>query len=455
MANFTGTASDDNLAGTSGPDIFDLTQGGSDTAQGLGGTDQFQMGGTLDATDRIDGGDAFDTVILDGDYTRTLHLGAGTLQNIEQVTLSDGHDYRLVFADGNVAAGDSMFVEGDAVSSGHNIYVSAAAETDGLYTIDGGSGNNTLIGGGGDHTIDDNGGTNVLRGGAGDDDIADAGTGGSISGGAGSDRLVLDRTQIDSSFDFAFHPGRPFTLPDGTHVAHVESLSLDLGDGDHHFVFKHLGSGSFDSVSVTGGQSTVLIDFADATAGVTSSRGFAEAGGSSVTYSGMTPTLIGSAFDDTLEGNANADTLIGGAGHNTFWGFEGGDTMVAGHGRDDFRFARVTDSSSVNFDTIVDFDADHDFLFTGGTDFPRAPSIVGGHLSNATFDSDLAAAVNRSNLGAIDMALFRPSSGDYAGQIFLVINENGEAGYQANQDIVIRLEHPHHLSDLSAANTEG
>ncbi len=38
------------------PGIFDLTQGGSDSATGGAGNDGFKLGGSFDATDHINGG---------------------------------------------------------------------------------------------------------------------------------------------------------------------------------------------------------------------------------------------------------------------------------------------------------------------------------------------------------------------------------------------------------------
>jgi hypothetical protein len=78
--------------------------------------------------------------------------------------------------------------------------------------------------------------------------------------------------------------------------------------------------------------------------------------------------------------------------------------------------------------------------------------VAHGTLSGATFDSDLAGAVNAAHLLAHDAVLFTPDAGSHAGQTFLVIDANAQAGYQAGQDYVMRLEDPTHIGQLSASS---
>ncbi|HEY0113165.1 MAG TPA: bluetail domain-containing putative surface protein, partial [Allosphingosinicella sp.] len=61
-----------------------------------------------------------------------------------------------------------------------------------------------------------------------------------------------------------------------------------------------------------------------------------------------------------------------------------------------------------------------------------------GSLSTASFDSDLEAAMN-GTLDASEAVLFTANSGDLAGRLFLVVDENGVSGYQAGQDYVIEM----------------
>ncbi|MCW5737423.1 MAG: hypothetical protein KIS73_25080, partial [Enhydrobacter sp.] len=66
----------------------------------------------------------------------------------------------------------------------------------------------------------------------------------------------------------------------------------------------------------------------------------------------------------------------------------------------------------------------------------------------ATFDADLAAALNATALLTNHAVLFNPNAGGHAGQTFLVVDANATAGYQAGQDLVVRLEAPLNLGSL-------
>src|SRR5690349_3471415 len=90
-----GTTGDDSLRGTDAADTFRLAGGGDDTAFGAGGRDVFLMGGSLTGDDRIDGEDAYDVVVLNGDYSSGLSLQTETLSGIEELRLSAGHDYDI------------------------------------------------------------------------------------------------------------------------------------------------------------------------------------------------------------------------------------------------------------------------------------------------------------------------------------------------------------------------
>ena len=75
-----------------------------------------------------------------------------------------------------------------------------------------------------------------------------------------------------------------------------------------------------------------------------------------------------------------------------------------------------------------------------------------GGLSSANFDGDLEAAVNSSHLGIHHAVLFKPDSGNLAGAQFLIVDCNGVAGYQTDEDLVIRLDGAKHLSGLHAGD---
>ena len=74
-----------------------------------------------------------------------------------------------------------------------------------------------------------------------------------------------------------------------------------------------------------------------------------------------------------------------------------------------------------------------------GCDGLPDPIVVGGSLTHATFDVDLAALVGPDQLEVAHFVLVTADTGDLAGHTFLVIDANGEAGYQAGEDYVIEL----------------
>ncbi len=154
-------------------------------------------------------------------------------------------------------------------------------------------------------------------------------------------------------------------------------------------------------------------------------------------------TLYGDGGNDTLQGDKGDDTLIGGPGR---------DTMTGGNGNDTFVYNAATDSTGKNFDTITTFHADGDRIAAWVAVTGVDPEVMGGTLSDATFNHDLSVAMGAGRLAANHAALFAPDAGGYAGQLFLVIDTNGVAGYQTQQDLVIRLESPQHIDQFAMGN---
>lgn len=165
--------------------------------------DVFAMGANFSATDLINGGAGADTVVLNGNYATGVTLTATTIANIEKFLLSAGHSYKLTFHLGDVAAGQSLTVDGSSLGTADKMTIVASSDTQGAYTMLGGAGADTLTGGGKADTI---------NGGAGNDRITGGGGGDFITPGAGNDTLVY--TGVGQSthanydtitgFDFSF-----------------------------------------------------------------------------------------------------------------------------------------------------------------------------------------------------------------------------------------------------------
>jgi hypothetical protein len=146
-------------------------------------------------------------------------------------------------------------------------------------------------------------------------------------------------------------------------------------------------------------------------------------------------------FDSSLRfflGQGN-DTVYGGAGGNLFYGEGGIDVLNGNIGVDTFAYLQVSDSTGQAFDLVRGFTTGQDKFDLPVTVTGVDSKIVGGALDSASFDSDLAAAVNATTLGVGHAVVFAPDAGDYgtsSGTLFLVVDANGVAGYQAGQDYV-------------------
>ncbi|MEG3181305.1 M10 family metallopeptidase C-terminal domain-containing protein, partial [Sphingomonas sp. LT1P40] len=146
--------------------------------------------------------------------------------------------------------------------------------------------------------------------------------------------------------------------------------------------------------------------------------------------------------DLRIYGGAVGDNLIGGGGDDWLWGGAGGDRLTGGAGRDIFAYDVASQSTGINFDTLVGFDATQDRI-----DLPFAVTSVAapvsGSLSLATFNEDLAAAIGAAQMASGQAVLFTAVGGDMDGQTFLIVNGlNSAAGYQNGSDYVFHLESP-------------
>jgi hypothetical protein len=93
---------------------------------------------------------------------------------------------------------------------------------------------------------------------------------------------------------------------------------------------------------------------------------------------------------------------------------------------------------SIGFDTLSDLKSAEDLLDLHSAVTGWSASVGSGQLGQASFDADLAAALD----GALDPGkaiLFDPSSGTYSGRHFLVVDANGDGAYTAGADYVFEL----------------
>jgi Ca2+-binding RTX toxin-like protein len=393
-----GQAGNDTLLGRGGSDLLfggadndTITGGdGDDQAFGQSGNDRM-IWNPGDDTDLDEGADGTDTVEVNGgngaeQFTTTAN---GTRVRFDRVTpapfsVDIGTSEKLVL---NANGGN------DSSSATGNLAALIA------MTVDGGAGNDTLLG---------SNGADILLGGAGDDfadgqqgnDVALLGAGGdtfqwdpgdgsdTVEGQDGSDAMVFNGSNVSENMDVSANGGRvrftrnvanitmdlndvesivARTLGGADSVVvndlsgtDLTSVTTDLAatggrdDGQPDSVVANATNGS-DVVSVTGAASTAQVGGLAARISVTG----AAAGSDRLTVSALAGdnvvdasvlsaasallTAAGGDGDDVLIGGNGPDTLLGGAGDDVLIGGLGNDTLDGGTGNN-----VVIDGSGVN-----------------------------------------------------------------------------------------------------------
>jgi VCBS repeat-containing protein len=135
---------------------------------------------------------------------------------------------------------------------------------------------------------------------------------------------------------------------------------------------------------------------------------------------------------------AGNDTATGSAtGHDVFFGGDGQDTLTGNGGSNVYLYTAVSNSTGTHYDIVPDFVSGSDKFDLPGTVTGVDTRLNAGTLSTASFDTDLAAAIDASHLAAQHAVIFAPGAGTLSGHAFLIVDANGVAGYQAGQDYVM------------------
>ncbi len=114
--------------------------------------------------------------------------------------------------------------------------------------------------------------------------------------------------------------------------------------------------------------------------------------------------------------------------------------MPGSDGHEKYVYTAVSDSTSVHYDTFQGLTFSGETFVTsraGAATTGVDAAVTTGTLSTASFDTDLAAAVGTGQMAAHHAVMFTASAGTLSGHTFLVVDENGTAGYQAGADLVI------------------
>jgi Ca2+-binding RTX toxin-like protein len=411
-ANLFGGAGNDNLTGGSGGDML-FGQSGNDTLQGKGGFDLL-FGGS--DNDTLIGGDADDQMFGEGgndrmiwnpgDDTDLMEGGAGS--DTAEVNGGNGAEQFTVTANGTRVRFDRIEPAPFSLDIGttENLVVNMNGGDDSFsatgnlaplikITVDGGGGNDTILGsngidllrgGDGNDFIDGQQGNDVAFLGAGEDVFQwDPGDGSDIvDGGDGLDRMLFNGSAGDEKFEASANGQRVvFTRNLGNIVMDldgVEQIELNALGGSDEVRVNDLsgtaatsvdinlagtlggttGDGQADTVIVNGTSGEDTVDLhgsgtAVAVVGLAATLGIfnLDAGDELVIQGGggddsikATPlpgnilklTIDGGAGDDTILGSQGADVLLGGDGNDFIFGDNGDDTASLGAGDDVFQW---------------------------------------------------------------------------------------------------------------------
>ena len=399
-ANLYGGSGIDTLTGGSGGDLL-FGQSGNDTILGKGGFDML-FGGSAD--DTLTGGDADDQAFGQsnndefiwnpGDDTDLNEGGAG-IDTVE-VNGGNGDEVFTTTANGTRVRFDRLNPAPFSIDIGtsENLVLNANGGQDSFsatgnlaaliqITVDGGAGNDTilgsngidtLIGGDGDDFVDGQQGTDIAFLGADNDTFQwDPGDGNdTIEGQAGTDKLLFNGSDGNEIFEISANGGRVrFTRNLGTvamDLDDVEQFDVNTLGGPDTMVVNDLtgtdattiniklagliggstGDGQADNIIVNGTSGEDVIFVSGNASGVTVS-GLAAliniltaepaldrltvnslAGDDIVDASGLAATGIAL----TLDGGEDDDALTGGDGDDNLLGGNGDDVLIGGPGVD-------------------------------------------------------------------------------------------------------------------------
>ncbi len=306
-----GLDGNDKIRGGAGDDIL-FGDAGDDRITGGAGNDRM-YGGTGDDVFVIAGSDAQSDIIVGGDGTDSIEVsGTG------DVTLSH---FSALQSSVEVWTGNGAGVVGTA--AGDYLDFSGLQSSTGLAYIDGGAGNDRIIGSGAADDLRGGDGNDLLYGNDGDDRLTGGAGTDLMIGGSGDDTFVIAGTEAI---------GDVMRGDDGTdsiEVSGTDAVTLARFDAGPASIEEWHGNGA----GVVGTAAGDYLDFSD------------------LTHVSNLGPVDGGAGNDWLIGSYAADDLRGGDGNDIIYGMDGNDRITGGAGVD------TLDGGAGN-DTFVIQDAD-------------------------------------------------------------------------------------------------
>ncbi len=487
-ANLFGGEGNDVLTGGSGADLL-FGQGGNDTLLGRGGFD-FLFGGLGD--DVLTGGDADDQIFGEsgndrmvwnpGDDTDLNEGGAG-IDTVE-VNGGNGAEVFTTTANGSRVRFDRLDPAPFAIdigtseqlvlnANGGDDRFSATGNLAALIqiTVDGGAGNDTLLGsngvdlllgGDGDDLIDGQQGNDVAFLGAGNDVFQwDPGDGSdTVEGQDGNDTLLFNGSSGAEIFDLSANGDRArFTRNLGTiamDLNDIEGIDLNALGGSDTVVVNPMsgtdlvkvnvnlagvlggatGDAQPDTVIVQGTNGNDIIDIFGAgtsaavvglaaLVNITNSEGANDSlvinalGGNDGVTASTTPagviklTIDGGAGDDTILGSQGPDVILAGDGNDFVDGQQGNDVAFLGAGDDVFQWEPGDGS-----DTLEGQDGTDAMRFFGSSAGENIDILANGgrvlflrNVANVTMDLNDLETIEFRALGGDDTVVVGDLSG--------------------------------------------
>jgi Ca2+-binding RTX toxin-like protein len=335
---------------------------GSDTLTGNSGNDTFTLAAVsgLTSLDSVDAGAGTDTVALTGNTAFTAATDFDNVSNIEVITLANTTTAVTITTKDTLVAAGATLTLSTATTGG--LTFNGAAETDGVFNITGGAGNDSITGGDGADSITGSSGSDSIIGGGGDDTFTFvAGTGltsadTTVNGGTGIDTVTLTGNTAVAATNF-------------DNVSNIEVITVANTTTNVAITSK--------DVLVAAG-ATLTLQATTLTTGILTFNGSAETDG--------TFNITGGGAADVITGGTGNDMIDGGAGNNVITAGLGNDTITGGSGSETFTFAAATGLTSSD---VVDGSSGTDTValtgntaFTASNDFDNIRNIETITLAN-------------------------------------------------------------------------
>ena len=241
---------------------------GLDDHTGGSGNDGFFFGsdGNLTGADRVVGGGGADTIALRGNYVgaRAVTFQAASFTGIEAITFlsgwtnefggfidTNGFDYSVTMADGNVGAGIRLDVIAGNLRANETLTFNGAAEIDGSYRVISGAGNDSIIGSAGDDLLFGRDGADTMSSGDGDD-LLDGGAGNDVLD-FGASLTAADTAVGGADQDALLIGGRTYNDVDFTGASGLETLVVQNTGSDYFLGAEAAAAGFIRIVDSSGG----------------------------------------------------------------------------------------------------------------------------------------------------------------------------------------------------------